>query len=426
MRTKAVGALFAGGVVVVAAAVAIPAINGLGREPDIPVYRVERGGFSRTVVAEGVLEAERTTPLTSPSQTRLPLTIAWLATDGTRVSKDEVVIRFDPTEMEQNLLDGQSERATAETRAQKQTVESAATVENLDRDAGLAGLELQYAREFQNKDPEIFSRAEIIESEIDEDLATRKKDHAKETRVLTEDLSQVELDLIGLERRKADLKIEQAEAGLRSLEVRAPHDGIFVLKRDWRGSTQVGQTVWPGQPLGEIPRLEVMQAKVFVLEADAGGLEEGISAEVVLEAHPLERYQATVKSVAALAKRRNPRSPVQYFEVILELESTDPERMKPGQRLQASLFLADLDDVLAVPRQAVIEEEDGDRLVYRRDGGEFRPVEVELGAAALGRVVVERGLDEGDVIALADPTRAGDSGESADDESGPNGSGEAP
>jgi multidrug efflux pump subunit AcrA (membrane-fusion protein) len=244
--------------------------------------------------------------------------------------------------------------------------------------------------------------------------------------VLTEGLSQVELDLIGLERRKADLKIEQAEAGLRSLEVRAPHDGIFVLKRDWRGSTQVGQTVWPGQPLGEIPRLEVMQAKVFVLEADAGGLEEGISAEVVLEAHPLERYQATVKSVAALAKRRNPRSPVQYFEVILELESTDPERMKPGQRLQASLFLADLDDVLAVPRQAVIEEEDGDRLVYRRDGGEFRPVEVELGAAALGRVVVERGLDEGDVIALADPTRAGDSGESADDESGPNGSGEAP
>ena len=40
MRTKAVGGLVAGGIVVVAAAVAIPAINGLGREPDIPVYRV--------------------------------------------------------------------------------------------------------------------------------------------------------------------------------------------------------------------------------------------------------------------------------------------------------------------------------------------------------------------------------------------------
>jgi len=416
MKPSAVGGLFAGGVVVVAAAVAIPAFNSLGRGPEIPVYRVERGAFSRTVVAEGVLEAEKTTPLTSPAETRLPLTIAWLAADGSRISKDDVVIRFDPTEMEQNLLDGESERATAETRAEKQTVESAAAFENLDRDAGLAGLELQYAQEFQSKDPEIFSRAEIIESEIDEDLATRKKDHAKDTRVLSEDLSQVELDLIGLEKRKADLKIEQAEAGLRSLEVRAPHDGIFVLKRDWRGSTQVGQTVWPGQPLGEIPRLDVMQAKVFVLEADAGGLAEGITADVVLEAHPLERYRATVKSVAALAKRRNPRSPVQYFEVILELETTDPERMKPGQRLHASLFLEDLDDVLSVPRQAVVEEEDGDRLVYRRDGGGFEPVEIELGAAALGRVVIAKGLDEGDVIALADPTRTADSAESSDEE----------
>ena len=35
-------------------------------------------------------------------------------------------------------------------------------------------------------------------------------------------------------------------------------------------------------------------------------------------------------------------------------------------------------------------------------------VEVTLGAAALGRVLVERGLSDGDVIALADPTVAPD------------------
>jgi multidrug efflux pump subunit AcrA (membrane-fusion protein) len=408
MKGWAIKTLFAGIAATAAGAVAIPTFNGLTQESDVPVFRVERSSFARTVVADGVLEAEKTTPLTAPNEVRQQLTVAWLAPDGTRVEADEIVVRFDPTEMQQSLLDGQSQKDTALNRMGKKETESEAVFENLERDEQMAGRELDYARDFQSKDPDIFSRSEIIESEIDQDLATRRRDHAQETRRLQEDLSAVELELIELEKRKADLKIDQAEAGLRSLEIRSPHAGIFVLKRDWRGVTQVGQSVWPGQPLAELPRLDVMQAKVFVLEADAGGLEEGVTAEVVLEAHPLKRFQGLVKNVAALAQRRNRRSPVQYFEVILELEVTDPDMMKPGQRVRADLFLEDLDDVVSIPRQAVIEEEDGDKLVYRRSGGGFDAVKVELGAAALGRVVVESGLEEGDVIALSDPTRRSD------------------
>jgi multidrug efflux pump subunit AcrA (membrane-fusion protein) len=426
MKRWTTRSLFAGAAVMMAGAAAIPVLTGLGQDPDVPVYRVERGSFARTVVAEGILEAETTTPLTAPIKARMPLTIAWLAPDGSRVEQDEVVIRFDPTEMEENLLDGKAEKATAETRMNKQEAEDGAAFENLERDASLAGVELDYAQEFQSKDSQIFSRAEIIESEIDQDLAMRKKTHAQDTRRLREDLSKVELELLGLERKKAEFKIEQAAAGLRSLEVRAPHAGIFVLKRSWRGPTQVGQTVWPSESLAEIPQLDVMQAKVFVLEADAGGLEEGVPAEVVLEAHPSRSYGATVKSVAALAQRRNRRSPVQYFEVILELEHTDPELMKPGQRVRTVLFFEDLDGVIAVPRQAVIEEEDGDKIIYRRKGRGFEPVKVELGATALGRVVIASGLDDGDVIALADPTRRIEAAEPVGQSAGPAAPGRAP
>jgi multidrug efflux pump subunit AcrA (membrane-fusion protein) len=169
-----------------------------------------------------------------------------------------------------------------------------------------------------------------------------------------------------------------------------------------------------------------MQAKIYVLEADAGGLEQGVSAEVFLEAHPSRSYQTKVKSVSALAQRRNRRSPVQYFEVILELDRTDTELMKPGQRVRAVLFLEDLEDVIAIPRQAVIEERDGDKLVYRRKGRGFEPVEVELSATALGRVVISRGLDDGDVIALSDPTGQTEQAEPAGQVSGPGSPGETP
>jgi multidrug efflux pump subunit AcrA (membrane-fusion protein) len=102
---------------------------------------------------------------------------------------------------------------------------------------------------------------------------------------------------------------------------------------------------------------------------------------------------------------------VQYFEVVLELERTEPEFMKPGQRVRAELRFEELEDVLSIPREAVIEEDDGDKIVYVRKGWDYEPVEVELGSSALGRIVVESGLEEGDVIALADPTRLDHEGE---------------
>ena len=390
----------------IVAGVALPQVASLpGGDAPLPVWEVARGPFTRTVVANGLLEAATTTPITAPTEARSPHTIAWLAPDGQRVRQGDVLIRFDPSEAERNLLDGQAERRTAEQRMERQSVESATAAGNLERLAAMAGLELDYASQFQSKDAEIFSRSAIIESEIDQDLAKKRRDHAQGTRDVSQDLSRVQLELLALEKKKAELKIDEAESGLRSLEVRAPHDGIFVIQRDFRGETQVGQSVWPGQPLAEIPLLDVMQAKVYVLEADAGGLTQGVEAEVLLDAWPGEPYKARVKQVAALAQRLNRRSPVQYFEVVLELESTVAERMKPGQRVSGRLFVAALDDVIAVPRQAIIEQDDGDKVVFRRAAGGFEPVEVTLGQAALGRVVIESGLAPGDVIALADPTR---------------------
>ena len=35
-----------------------------------------------------------------------------------------------------------------------------------------------------------------------------------------------------------------------------PHDGLFVLKREWGDIVRVGETVWPGQPVAEIPDLQ--------------------------------------------------------------------------------------------------------------------------------------------------------------------------
>jgi len=398
-----VGLLAAG----VGAMPAIRNIGAMGRTAhiaDVPIYEVRRDTFVRRVYAEGNLEAAQATQLSPPGGVRGPMRIAWLAPDGSQVDAGEVVIRFDPTDMEKKLEDGLSARATADSRIRQKQVREDAQIRNLERDADLAAIEMDHASEFQSKDPEIFSRMEIIESEIDGVLAIKKKEHAADERDIQEELTQVELDLLAIERRKAQLQIQEAESELQKLEVQAPHEGIFVLKEMWGDLPRVGSMVWSMQPVAEIPQLDVMQAKVFVLEVDAGGLVDGIPATLTLDAHPGRTFEATVKKVDALAMRRNRRVPVQYFGVLLELAETDPEVMKPGQRVQAMLVLEELEDVLAVPRQAIFDK-DGQSVAYVLRDGEFKSVPVESGASALGRMVITSGLEAGDRVALRDPTR---------------------
>jgi HlyD family secretion protein len=269
----------------------------------------------------------------------------------------------------------------------------------------MARVELAQASQFQKKDAEIFSRSEIIESDIDQQLAAERQKHAEGSQRTHERLTGTELALLQIKVRQADAKIQQARAGLQALAVTAPHDGVLILKRNWRGdTTRVGDNVWNGQPLAEIPDLSTMQAEVYVLEADAGGLKVGKTATVAVESAPGVTYPARIRRVDALAKPRIPGSPVQYFAVTLELARTDPKVMKPGQRVQANLLLDRRQDALLVPRQAVFDRE-GRSVVFRKGEHGFAPVEVKLGASTMGRIVVESGIAAGDVLALRDPTR---------------------
>ncbi len=372
---------------------------------DVPLYTVRPQNFVRWVTAEGHLEAVRAKPIQVPSAVRQPYQIAWLAPEGQPVKAGEIVLRFDPTGLESTLEEALAGRRSAELKIARESKSAEARRRNLQRDAELAGSELELVRAFPKRDETIFSRNELIGAEVDEQLAEQRQRHAEATRETTRALARAELELLALERRKSDLELRRSEKALGLLEVAAPHDGILILERGWSGEPlRVGDTVFSGQKVAELPDLSEMKAEVFVLEADAGGLAVGQPATVTVESRPEVAYRSKVRRVDTLAKPRLRGSPVQYFGASLELESTDPEVMKPGQRVSAVILLDDLRDVLVVPRQALVER-DGRHLVFKRVKGGFEEVEVTLGVAGLGRVVVTGGLGAGDVVAAREPGR---------------------
>ena len=381
------------------------------RSNDVATYTVATQHFVRRVTAEGNLRAVKATPLTTPrGGSRMgPMKLAWLAPDGTLVKQGDVVVRFDPSEPEKQLRDGQIDLAAATARLDEDTVKSRAAVAGRTTDAALARDELAQTRKLQSKDPMIFSRNQIIESEIDEQLASAKQVHAERARAIEQRLATSNAAVIGVERQKAELAISHAQATLNSMAIVAPSDGIFVLERNWNGAMpKLGDSLWPGQAVAQITVLDAMEANVYVLEVDGSGLAEGQPAQVVLEAAPDHPFTGKIRIVDKLAQPRQQGSPVQYFGVVIQLDATDREAMKPGQRVRATLVLDQL-DVLVAPRGAVVKR-GPDNVVYRRTAAGFEPVAVELGAATSGRVAITKGLAAGDVIALRDPTQARDQG----------------
>ncbi len=375
-----------------------------GKQPSVPTYKVEPTRFARRVTADGNLKSTKATPLTAPHDAPGPLKVAWIVPDGTLLKKDDLVVRFDPTDFEVQLQGGESDRNTALNGIKKSDSDSGTTRTNLRRDARQADAELAAARRFTFDDAKIFSRFQPVEAQIHEHYASDKKQYAEGVLKVRDNLSKADRDLLGIEQKKADLKIRNANQGLHALEMRAPYDGILVLQRDWRGdNVRVGDTVWPGQPIGEIPDLNSMKAEVFVLEADAAGLAVGEKATLTVEGKPNNAFGGKVSQVDKLARPRFQRVPVQYFGATISLEKTLASLMKPGARVRAVLDVESRAGAFTIPRQAIFEKQ-GKKLVYRRSGSKFEPVPIEIGSSTAGRVVVTKGLKQGDEIALRDPT----------------------
>ena len=373
--------------------------------PQVATFTVVKTHFTRRVHSDGNLRAMEATQLMTP---RLPgswgaMKLAWVAHDGTSVHNGDVIARFDPSDIEKQLAASRADREQADIKLHEEQVKGKSAAADRQSEAQLADAELAERKQFQSKDQQIFSRNQIIESEIDEGLANARQQHAEQAKQIESRVSASNVAVIGVDQQKADLAIRHASQALATMQIVAPHDGILVLHRNRKGELpKLGDSLWPGQPIGELPLLDAMEAEVFVLEVDGNGLAEKQAVEVMIEARPRLTYTGKVKLVEKLAQPREEGSPVQYFTVVVALDKTDLDVMKPGQRVQATIVIDD-EDALVVPREAVIDK-DNKNVVYRAAADGYEPVAVELGAATTGRVVIKSGLAAGDVIALRDPT----------------------
>ena len=106
-----------------------------------------------------------------------------------------------------------------------------------------------------------------------------------------------------------------------------------------------------------------------------------------------------VTEISPVAQEDGEHSIRRAFRVVIVLEDSDPERMRPGMSVRAEIRLPSVENALLVPREALDWSGDTPRALLA--GGE--ETEVELGECSAQDCVVLDGLAEGDRLRVHGP-----------------------
>jgi multidrug efflux pump subunit AcrA (membrane-fusion protein) len=183
----------------------------------------------------------------------------------------------------------------------------------------------------------------------------------------------------------------------------APYDGLLIYEKDRRGEKpSVGQTVFPGRAIANIPNLENMQARIFVLANDAIDLALEQKVNIRLDAFPDQTFSGKINNVAGFPRSIERGNPVTYYEITVTLDEQNKNLMQPGRKITAQIEVKKPEPSVVVPLQALHHDE-GKSYVYLKSSGQFSRSEVNSGRKNQYLVEITSGVNKGDVIALSIP-----------------------
>jgi multidrug efflux pump subunit AcrA (membrane-fusion protein) len=365
------------------------------------LYEVNEIDFSIDVEGFGEIEAAQSQKIFTPG--RRPMTIAWLQPENTMVEKGDVIARFDAQQILKDSREEELELLSLQQDIVKSNAQQNQAKQDIDSDQTFVKQEFEFVDRFAIDDLRIYSQLEIIDTFANRDFLEAKDDFLvwKETSIVEQHSS--EMAVLDIRKQSRKTKFDQHQQALSSLEVVSPYSGLLVYEKDRRGEKAViGQTVFPGRPIAQIPNLDDMRASLFVQANDAIDLAVDLPVSIRLDAFPDSEFAGVIASVSGFPRSVERGNPVTFFEVLVTLTQQDKSMMQPGRKLSAKIAVKSASKRLVVPLQA-LHFENGSSFVYVKAGNSFEKRNVTSGRKNLFLVEITEGLQNGEFIALSIP-----------------------
>lgn len=343
-----------------------------------PALEVRKGQVRRVLLFDGELRAVRSHAIFASTSEEAKIT--YLPPEGSLVKPGDRLVELDSGTLLEKIKDAEEKLVAADNEIVKTRSTQEGTLREMEVDLSRMWLTHQQARVKADVPPDLVARREYQENQLALEkakteyenqlakIAQKKKEQAAELQVKT------------IEKQKLEVQLNKVKSNLDGMNLKAPSEGMVIYTDHWneRRKLQVGDVVWGGFPLVQLPDLREMEVVAQVNEVDGPKISVGQKAKIVLDSFPQMEISGSVREISQTAIKASWMAKAKIFVIVVSLDKTVTEIMKPGMSAQITIPMAESDPGLLVPRAAIKFE--GDLATVLRVEGEKvrRPVAVTI------------------------------------------------
>lgn len=281
----------------------------------------------------GTVEAVKAVTIVTPRLTgpgSNSLVITRLVAAGSRVRAGDVLVEFDPQEQLQAAQDRRAEYLDFDQQIRRKQAEQSAAVAKDETELQQAANDVERARLDVTKN-DLLPRIEAEKNTLAFEQAEAKLAALRKTFDLKRRAARADIRILEIQRDRARAAMEHAERNAKRMTIRAPFDGLAVIKQIWKGGSmgevQEGEEVRSGLPIVDVVDPSRMQVRARVNQADISLVAIGQRARVQLDAYPDLVFDGRVEQLAPLALLSTLTPKVRSFIAIVSIDGSHPNLM---------------------------------------------------------------------------------------------------
>ena len=274
------GLIWLAGVAALSAAgwVGVNKYRGTQTAGELPVAQAREGEFLVIIRCRGELAAGKSAQIYAPLVPNLR--IAWMAGSGEVVEKGAPVIRFDSSTVEQQLVQKQAQLAQAQASLDQEIAQVRIDSDKDQSDLVDSRYNVDKSR-LGTAANEFVGRLQAEEARIDLGVAEQKLKVQEANMALHTATNTSRMASLTRQRDQAKADVEVTQKRMEQMEIKAPLSGVVVFVSNYNQGPlnaqpfKVGDNVYSGMNLAEIPDMSSLAMDVKVEETDRGRIGVG-------------------------------------------------------------------------------------------------------------------------------------------------------
>lgn len=337
-------------------------------------------------------------------------TIVELAPEGLAVAKGDLLVRFDSSQVERDLLKLERDYTTAASDLERmEKAELPLEVRDLEAQLLEAQGNYESERQYLEDSRQLVEEELVSPQELEQQKLKVEELRAKQEKLATQlDLTRRYLHPSALAGARAALataeqEMKLARTQLSNCTVVAPAPGVVVYRPLHVGgefrTARVGDSIFKNQPFMILPDMSELVVEGQIPEAELARVEVGREVLITPLSYPDLRLHGKVEAVGSMASMLVDRPAWQrYFRILIGLSDNDP-RLRSGMSVMTQILSYQRENTLLIPRAAVRRDDRG-AYAWVDNRGRRERRDVVLGWADLRHYEVIEGLQAGDQVVV--------------------------